>query len=174
MLSWSWSPTPTTRWCVRGDGELERALVRRGDQLDGDARSCPRCTLPLEHSDNDWHCSCGFAKPSTLAATLDGVLHVGSEQAELDLSIPGDFNRGNAALAATALAELVWASVAQSPGLNTLSGVAGRFTLRSVGPAHTASPAGEESAGFDALLSTVDQGDSDVWGRDQRADRRRS
>ena len=128
-----------------------------------DARSCPRCTLPLEHSDNDWHCSCGFAKPSTLAATLDGVLHVGSEQAELDLSIPGDFNRGNASLAATALAELGVGLGGAVARMNTLSGVAGRFTLRRWGRHTLRLLLAKNPAGFDALLSTVDQGDSDVW-----------
>jgi UDP-N-acetylmuramyl tripeptide synthase len=129
-----------------------------------DARSCPRCTLPLEHTDDDWHCSsCGFAKPTSLAAKLDEVLHVGDEHADLDLSIPGQFNRANATLAAAALAELGVGLDDAVARMNNLSGVAGRFSLRRWGGHTLRLLLAKNPAGFDALLSTVGEGESDVW-----------
>jgi UDP-N-acetylmuramyl tripeptide synthase len=129
-----------------------------------DARSCPRCTLPLEHTDDNWNCSsCGFAKPASLAAKLDDVLLVGDEHADLDLSIPGQFNRANATLAATALAELGVGLDGAVARMNNLSGVAGRFSLRRWGGHTLRLLLAKNPAGFDALLSTVGEGESDVW-----------
>jgi UDP-N-acetylmuramyl tripeptide synthase len=47
--------------------------------------------------------------------------------------------------------------------MNALRGVAGRFTIRRWNQHTLRLLLAKNPAGFDALLSTVDQGDSDVW-----------
>jgi UDP-N-acetylmuramyl tripeptide synthase len=128
-----------------------------------DASSCPRCTLPLDNDDSGWYCSCGFARSRTFAAALDDVLRVGNERAPLNLSIPGAFNRANAALAATALAELGVGLEDAVARMNELTGVAGRFSLRRWGEHTLRLLLAKNPAGFDALLTMVSAGNSDVW-----------
>lgn len=128
-----------------------------------DARSCPHCTRALEHSASSWHCSCGFAKPVTFTTTLGDELVVGGEREALDLSLPGEFNRANAAMAVTALAELGVDVSAAVVRMNGVRDVAGRFTVRRRG-AHTVRLAlAKNPAGFAAMLSTIGPAPVDVW-----------
>lgn len=151
LVAYAASASTNVRWCDVATNWL------------ADARSCPRCTLPLELDANSWHCSCGFTKPSSLTTTLNGDLCVGPARAQLDLSLPGAFNRGNAALAATALVEMGVELDDAVTRMNALRGVAGRFTIRRWNQHTLRLLLAKNPAGFDALLSTVDQGDSDVW-----------
>jgi lipid II isoglutaminyl synthase (glutamine-hydrolysing) len=141
---------PNVRWC---DVPTSWTL---------DSQSCPRCTLPLVRTSDSWSCSCGLGKPA-ITTSLDAALHVGSQNGELSLSLPGEFNRANAAMAATALIE-VGVGLAQSlPRMEAVTGVAGRYTLRSWHGQHVRLLLAKNPAGFDALLSTVPPGSSDVW-----------
>jgi UDP-N-acetylmuramyl tripeptide synthase len=88
---------------------------------------------------------------------------VGRETFRLDLSLPGEFNRGNAAMAATALT-LVDVTLEESlPRMKAVTGVAGRYTVRSWNGHKVRLLLAKNPAGFDALLSTVPPGSSDVW-----------
>jgi UDP-N-acetylmuramyl tripeptide synthase len=129
----------------------------------GDAQSCPRCTQPLEHSASAWSCACGLAKPMNLSTTLSSDLVVGDERAALELSIPGEYNRANAAMAATALKE-VGVDLAESlPRMRSVTGVAGRYTVRSWRGHHVRLLLAKNPAGFGALLSMVPSEPVDVW-----------
>jgi UDP-N-acetylmuramyl tripeptide synthase len=129
----------------------------------GDAQSCPRCTRPLEHSAGSWSCSCGLAKPMNVTTTLASDLVVGDERVALTLLIPGEYNRGNAALAATALKE-VGVDLAQSlPRMRSVTGVAGRYTVRSWRGHRVRLLLAKNPAGFGALLSMVPPDPVDVW-----------
>jgi UDP-N-acetylmuramyl tripeptide synthase len=129
----------------------------------GDAQSCPRCTLPLTHSASTWSCTCGLARPAVLATRLGEELTVDGETIALDLSLPGEFNRANAAMAATAL---VGVGVVLSDAVSRMqgvTGVAGRYTLRSWEAHRLRLLLAKNPAGFDALLTTVPEGTFDVW-----------
>jgi len=128
-----------------------------------DAQSCPRCTLPFMHSDGAWRCSCGLAKPVVLATRLGLDLSVHGEKTALLLSLPGEFNRSNAAMAATALVEVGVAITASVPRMQRVTGVAGRYTLRSWNGHQLRLLLAKNPAGFDALLTTVPEGTCDVW-----------
>jgi UDP-N-acetylmuramyl tripeptide synthase len=129
----------------------------------GDAQSCPRCNQPLEHSASAWSCACGLAKPMNLSTTLSSDLVVGDERAALELSIPGEYNRANAAMAATALKE-VGVDLAESlPRMRSVTGVAGRYTVRSWRGHHVRLLLAKNPAGFGALLSMVPSEPVDVW-----------
>ena len=151
LVVYAASDAPNVRWC---DVPTPWSL---------DAQSCPRCTLPLVHTSDSWSCSCGFAKPSSVTTTLGENLTVGDQTAELELSLPGEFNRANAAMAATALVE-VGVSITQSLArMKAVSGVAGRYTRRSWNGRHVRLLLAKNPAGFDALLSMVSPGSSEVW-----------
>lgn len=127
-----------------------------------DAQSCPRCTRALHHDGSWWACSCGFAKPAATTTLTNGLI-VENQHATLKLLIPGQFNVANAALAATALV-CVDVDLAGAVGrMNELSGVAGRFSLRQWRHHTLRLLLAKNPAGFDALLSTVEPGSSDVW-----------
>jgi UDP-N-acetylmuramyl tripeptide synthase len=129
----------------------------------GDSQSCPRCTQPLEHSASGWSCSCALAKPVDLTTTLGSDLVVGDECAALELSIPGEYNRANAAMAATALKE-VGVDLAESLArMRSVTGVAGRYTVRSWRGRHVRLLLAKNPAGFGALLSMVPSEPVDVW-----------
>lgn len=128
-----------------------------------DAKSCPRCTLALRHEAATWSCSCGFAKPTTLATSLGDRLTVGGLKVPLNLSIPGAFNESNAALALTALGEVGVSPLDAVQRINALHGVAGRFTLRRWNGHTLQLLLAKNPSGFDALLSTVKDDHEDVW-----------
>lgn len=128
-----------------------------------DARSCPRCTLPLLHDHGNWSCSCGFAKPSTTVVLRGHEIEVGDRRVGVDLSIPGDFNRGNAAMALAALAEVGVDLDGAVVRMNAVKSVAGRFTLRRWRSHTLRLLLAKNPAGFEALLGTVRPEDRDVW-----------
>ena len=128
-----------------------------------DAKSCPRCTLAVHYQVSTWSCTCGFAKPTTLSTTLHDGLTVDGVDVPLELSIPGAFNEANAALASTALDEGGVSPLDAVQRINAVRAVAGRFTLRQWNGHTLHLLLAKNPSGFDALLSTVEDDDADVW-----------
>ena len=128
-----------------------------------DARSCPKCTLALEHVAGAWRCSCGFSKPATITTSLGDGLVVAGKRYEMKLALPGVFNEANAAMAVTALVEVGVEPEDALTRISEVSAVAGRFSLRSWNERTLRLLLAKNPAGFDALLSTVEPDDSDVW-----------
>lgn len=128
-----------------------------------DARSCPRCTRALVHEVSSWHCLCGFAKPTTLGASLRDELVIHGIEVPLGLSLPGRFNEANAAMAMAALYEVGVDPREAVTRINAVREVAGRFTRRRW-HGHTLDLLlAKNPSGFDALLMTVQGGDEDLW-----------
>jgi UDP-N-acetylmuramyl tripeptide synthase len=88
---------------------------------------------------------------------------VAGEHAALSLSIPGEYNRGNAAMAATALREVGVLLSESIPRMQSVTGVAGRYTVRSWQGRQMRLLLAKNPAGFGALLSTVAPEPIDVW-----------
>jgi UDP-N-acetylmuramyl tripeptide synthase len=128
-----------------------------------DARSCPCCTLALDYHEGSWHCSCGFAKPATVTTSLRDGLEVMGEKLSMQLSLPGEFNEANAAMALSALVEVGVEAREALERINGVSAVAGRFTLRTWEHRTMRLLLAKNPAGFDALLSTVEPDSIDVW-----------
>jgi lipid II isoglutaminyl synthase (glutamine-hydrolysing) len=151
LVVYAASDAPNVSWC---DVPTSWSL---------DAQSCPRCTLPLVRTHDSWSCSCGLAKPSSMTTTLGATLRVGDETSDFDLAIPGEFNRANAAMAATALTHVGVPLGESLPRMKAVTGVAGRYTIRSWHGHQVRLLLAKNPAGFDALLSTVPAGTADVW-----------
>ena len=128
-----------------------------------DAVSCPKCTLAISHVGNAWHCTCGFARPTKITTTLGAELVVGDQTLNLDLSMPGDFNRSNAAMALTAL-QCVNANLPEAVlRINAVQSVVGRFSVRHWNGHTLQLLLAKNPAGFAAMLFTVPDDSSDVW-----------
>ncbi len=94
-----------------------------------DATTCPRCDALLEWPDGHFRCpGCGFAEPPADFRLDDDLLVVGPRRIPLDLTIPGTWNRMNAALAAT-VAEAHFGVPAEEAvaGMEAVEVVSGRF-----------------------------------------------
>jgi UDP-N-acetylmuramyl tripeptide synthase len=128
-----------------------------------DAVSCPKCTLGISHVGSQWHCSCGFAKPTNVTTVLGEELVVDGESVALDLSMPGEFNRSNAAMALTAL-HCVGVDLAPAvTRINAVQSVVGRFSVRRWHGHVLRLLLAKNPSGFEAMLATIPQDASDVW-----------
>lgn len=128
-----------------------------------DAVSCPKCTLGISHVGSQWHCSCGFAKPTKVTTVLGDELVIDGVTVALDLSMPGAFNRANAAMALTALHEVDVDLAAAVTRINAVQSVVGRFSVRRWNGHVLRLLLAKNPSGFDAMLATIASDSSDVW-----------
>lgn len=129
-----------------------------------DAASCPRCTKSLTFvPSRDWWCTCGFRRPDSTAVLTGTQLRRGTEQVTLELALPGEFNVANAAMALCALVELGEPLEDTSRRVMTLGEVAGRFSVRHWRGHEIRLALAKNPAGFVAMLSSVMEGDDDLW-----------
>ena len=129
----------------------------------GDAGSCPVCTHSLSRDVERWWCSCGFAKPEVCTTGLSEALVIDGQRVDLDLSVPGEFNRANAAMALAALSSVGVEPRAAVERVNEVSSVAGRFSVRTWRGHEVRLLLAKNPAGFEAMLSTLEDDGTDVW-----------
>jgi lipid II isoglutaminyl synthase (glutamine-hydrolysing) len=128
-----------------------------------DALSCPKCTLAISHVGNSWHCTCGFAKPVDLTSVLGDELVIDGEPVDLELSMPGEFNRSNATMALTAL-HCVGVELDEAVRrVNAIHSVVGRFSVRRWNGHLLRLLLAKNPSGFAAMLATLPDDGSDVW-----------
>jgi len=128
-----------------------------------DALSCPKCTLAISHVGSAWHCSCGFAKPLQVTTTLGDELVVDGTSVTLDLSMPGEFNRSNAAMALTALHSVNVNLEVAVRRVNAIQSVVGRFSVRRWRGHVLRLLLAKNPSGFAAMMATLPDDGSDVW-----------
>jgi UDP-N-acetylmuramyl tripeptide synthase len=128
-----------------------------------DSMSCPQCTLPISHVGSAWHCTCGFAKPVNVMTVLGDELTVDASPVALDLMMPGEFNRSNAAMALTAL-HCVGVNVEEAVRrVNAIPSVVGRFSVRRWNGHVLRLLLAKNPSGFAAMMATLPEDGSDVW-----------
>jgi UDP-N-acetylmuramyl tripeptide synthase len=93
-----------------------------------DSVSCPRCGRAVLHLMDQWSCTCGLARPEPawslrgdLVSTPDGKV------IDLDLRLPGDANRANAALALAAADSVGVPTQTAAAQMRTISDIGGRY-----------------------------------------------
>ncbi len=98
----------------------------------GDAATCPRCAALLTWSADRFDCPrCGFAQPDTPHRLDPDALVLGGERIPLHLSLPGSWNRMNAALAlATAVLHFKVPIGRAVAGISGVDVISGRFSTR--------------------------------------------
>jgi len=139
------------RWC-----DIETSWT-------ADAVSCPKCTQSIIRNAGAWSCVCGFAKPNCNTRVVEREARIGDISVQVQLSIPGQFNIGNAVMAATALDVLGIEPTKSLMSMRSVSGIAGRFTLRTWQGRKLHMLLAKNPAGFEALLESLDPGNEDVW-----------
>jgi UDP-N-acetylmuramyl tripeptide synthase len=128
-----------------------------------DALSCPKCTLAISHVGSAWHCVCGFAKPVHVSTILGDELVVDGTTVALDLSMPGEFNRSNAAMALSAL-HCVNVDLDEAVRrVNAIQSVVGRFSVRRWHGHVLRLLLAKNPSGFAAMMATLPEDGSDVW-----------
>lgn len=139
------------RWC-----DIETTWI-------ADAVSCPKCTQSITRSEKGWSCSCGFAKPHCTTRVDGNEVSVGEISFHVQLSIPGQFNVGNAAMAATALQVLGVEPSKSLMSMRSISGIAGRFSVRTWEGRKLHMLLAKNPAGFDALLESLTPESEEIW-----------
>ncbi len=94
-----------------------------------DAATCPSCGALLQWSAARFDCpSCGFAQPDTATELTEAGLDIDGRTVPLDLALPGEWNRDNAALAVVAATKHFGMRAETAAGaMAEVRSVAGRF-----------------------------------------------
>jgi UDP-N-acetylmuramyl tripeptide synthase len=103
--------------------------VAAGMRWRWDAMSCPACGGRIDYDDRGgWRCrTCGRARPHP-DVTLDGTrVLLGTDAVELDLGLPGEHTRSNAAMALAATRVLGIAPDDAARAFTTITEVDGRY-----------------------------------------------
>lgn len=129
-----------------------------------DSAACPRCNGTISFGKNTWRCKCGFAKPESIMTVLGAGLKILGRRIPLQLNLPGDFNRVNAAMALTAIQTLGTDSpIVASVRICSLTSVAGRFSDRSLWGRRATLLLAKNPAGFSALLESFPNDSRELW-----------
>ena len=140
--------------------------VGAGLRWQHDAVGCPSCEGRIEFGEGGWSCcDCGFARPDVEVDLVAGVgsgadatptaVWADGRRRELRLALPGRFNQANALLAAVAAEACGIDAAAALDAMASVQEVAGRFTVRSFGPARARLMLAKNPAGWDELLDLV-------------------
>jgi UDP-N-acetylmuramyl tripeptide synthase len=103
--------------------------VAAGMRWRWDAMSCPACGGRIDYDDHGgWRCrTCGRARPHP-DVTIDGTrVLLGTDAVELDLDLPGEHTRSNAAMALAATRVLGIAPAEAARAFATITEVDGRY-----------------------------------------------
>lgn len=101
--------------------------VELGANWRQDSATCPRCGALLDW-DARYRCpECGFAQPETTNRLDGNTLLFSGERIPIDLSLPGEWNVANAALAIAAAARLGMDPTAAVTAMTAIDSVSGRY-----------------------------------------------
>ena len=130
--------------------------VGAGSVWRSDTVGCPSCGRSLTESATGWHCECGLTRPSPSWWLEDDIAHGPGVSSRLALSLPGQFNLGNALMA---LAASVTAGVepeAAIAKISALSRVAGRYARIQYGRHTLRLLLAKNPAGWAATIAMLD------------------
>ena len=131
--------------------------VAVGTSWSGDAGSCPHCGYRLDVDDQRWHCPrCLLRRPEPEWALSGGVLAGPlGERLAVESRLPGEVNRINAALAASAAAALGVPPESAAPAVSTVEDVAGRYRTFRIGEHQVRLLLAKNPAGWAATLDLL-------------------
>jgi lipid II isoglutaminyl synthase (glutamine-hydrolysing) len=143
-VAWAASVIPDVTW------------VSVGNAWTADSVLCPSCGAILHRADRDWHCDCGFRRPS-VRWRLDGGALVDADGARdlLDLALPGAANEANAVLAAVAAHRMGVPITTALPGMRTVRSVGGRYQIVELGGRRVRLLLGKNPAGWAEMFEML-------------------
>jgi UDP-N-acetylmuramyl tripeptide synthase len=113
-------------------GAANPVWVSTGQRWTEDSVACPRCDRAVCHVLEQWSCVCGLSRPEP-DWVLDGDLIItpAGRFVDLDLRLPGNANRANAALALAAAEAVGVPPHVAAARLRVISDIGGRYrTIR--------------------------------------------
>ncbi len=127
-----------------------------------DASACPKCAQPLTFAQR-WSCSCGFAQPVAYSSVdQSGNIVVGDVAVPVETTLPGLFNRVNAAFAIVALQRVGEDQARVASRLSAVSVVQGRYGVRRWRERTLRLLLAKNPAGVAALLADLDSS-GEIW-----------
>jgi UDP-N-acetylmuramyl tripeptide synthase len=117
-----------------GDDTRRVTWVAAGQPWRADAAGCPACEGRIRFEGPAWSCAdCGLRRPDPDVCVDDhALLERGGGRLEFSLSLPGRFNRANAAMAAVAAGIMGVERGAALAAMSATTDVAGRYEVVSV------------------------------------------
>jgi len=108
---------------------IEAVWVAAGMRWRWDAMSCPACGGRIDYGDDgDWACrACAHRRPEPTVTVTGDTVHLGTERVELDLGLPGEHTRSNAAMALAAARVLGVAPATAAAAFSRVTDVDGRY-----------------------------------------------
>ncbi|WP_080793049.1 Mur ligase family protein [Corynebacterium pacaense] len=138
--------------------------VAAGTGWQGDAVSCPRTESRIIHTDGHWYASKKlldgrtFHRPTPTWTVEGNTVHTPEGDVELDLKLPGQANRGNAAEALAAAVEVYEVPLDTAvSAVETVDNVAGRYSTVRVGDHDVHLLLAKNPAGWQEALAMVDR-----------------
>ncbi len=123
----------------RGEGPASVTWVAAGQPWRADAVGCPGCEGSIRFEETGWSCpGCGLRRPAPDVCFDDEAL-IGADGMSIpfSLSLPGRFNRANAAMAATAAGIMGVDREKALVAMGSTADVAGRYEVVSLGGVET-------------------------------------
>ncbi|MCR6484425.1 MurT ligase domain-containing protein [Amycolatopsis sp. OK19-0408] len=139
-------------------GAKRPVWVAAGRRWTGDSTACPRCDGLVETAKDHWRCACGLARPEP-TWILDGdlVRTPGGRHVDLDLRLPGDANRANAALALAAAHRVGVPPHTAAARLRTITDIGGRYRTIRRSRHHVRLMLAKNPAGWVETLRVLDE-----------------
>jgi lipid II isoglutaminyl synthase (glutamine-hydrolysing) len=129
--------------------------VAAGSSWLGDASSCPRCGHTLTFTETSWECVCGLARPTPDWWIEDGKACTADMVLPLDIRLPGQVNRSNAAMALAAACAVGVAADQAASALREVDVVAGRYAVVHRGSQSLRLLLAKNPAGWAGMLSML-------------------
>lgn len=107
----------------------DQTWVAAGARWTQDALVCPRCGGECERDDERWSCRCGLHRPEPQWWVQGDELVGPTGRVRLALSLPGDVNTANAAMAVAATARLGVPPETAAAAMRDISAVRGRYDV---------------------------------------------
>lgn len=145
LIVWAAMDSPHVRWVQTRSGWR------------GDAVGCPRCGRRMDLDDDGWSCdSCGLAQPEA-DSHMDGDLLIGPDgtRTALEVSLPGDVNKVNAAMALTTARLLGVDPDEAISAMAEVTDIAGRYRIATIGGVEARMLLAKNPAGWREALSML-------------------
>ena len=144
IVVWAASAARSVRW------------VAAGQPWRADAGGCPQCEGRIAYQGEQWACACGFRRPRPDVWLEDGqLLLADGRRFPLSLRLPGRFNLGNAAMAATAAAAMGVPVQQALDAMGSTTEVFGRYEVVDVGGVRTRLLLAKNPAGWVGIFDLL-------------------
>ncbi|MGZ4784000.1 MAG: MurT ligase domain-containing protein [Oryzihumus sp.] len=125
------SDDPDTVWPALA--ARHQVWVAAGQRWTEDSGTCPSCGAQCVRDETGWSCTCGLRSPAPHWWLEGDDLVSADVRVPLELSLPGDYNRANAAMAVAAAVTRGVDPAAAVARLRDIDAVEGRYAWQEVG-----------------------------------------